>query len=234
MISSVLAKATEVRRRPYPHVVIEDALPADLYDALAEQFPPMDFIVGERDAWSNRALFYKACDIRRHGGVSELWAEFACYHCSGAFYRDVLKVFGREIRKMFGDRDWQGLSVGVRGIDDFDSVDLLTDAQFGVNVPVVGEPSSVRGPHFDSPRKLYNGLLYFRHPDDRSEGGDFLICQHLGGDEWTEVGRVPYRANILVFFINAAAGHGVSPRSSDPHPRRYMSFAGEMQRRVAA
>ena len=36
----------------------------------------------------------------------------------------------------------------------------------------VRTPSTVRGPHLDSPFKLFAALLYFRAPEDDSSGGD--------------------------------------------------------------
>ena len=50
--------------------------------------------------------------------------------------------------------------------------------QVGINTPVTRDgPSAVRGPHYDRLSELFAGLLYFRHPDDTSSGGDLQARQ---------------------------------------------------------
>jgi len=117
--------------------------------------------------------------------------------------------------------------------------DVKLDAQFGINSPVT-ERSSVRIAHVDSKFKLVAGLLYFRHENDDSTGGELELCrydpsgarfdasQHLIGSAFEVARTVPYRHNMLVMWVNSpAALHGVSPRDPTPHPRRYINFLCE-------
>lgn len=223
---SVLARARPelVRPEPFPHLMIEEALPRELYDKLSASYPPIRLFAQDKAYRSNRVMFYRAAQILQGGDVSKLWYDFTAYHTSAAFRDEVLRVLGRYVYAMYPTVEWGLLPTGVRGIDD---ADFCMDAQFGINTPVVGTPTSVRGPHLDNGDKLFNGLLYFRHPDDISDGGDFLLYRKKR-DQWARVARVPYRENTLVFFVNCpAAVHAVSPRTEGPYPRRYMNFAGE-------
>ena len=121
------------------------------------------------------------------------------------------------------------------GID----ADVLVDCQFGINTPV-SSPSRVRGFHLDSPKKLYNALLYMRAEEDDSDGGDLQICRFhdqpqfhkvTAPDDAVEVvDHVRYEANAFAFMVNSpAALHGVTPRMATPHLRRYINFLAELR-----
>lgn len=228
MIQSVLARAdaSMVREKPYPHLVLENALEPELYGALAAEYPPIDLFSQGKPYRSNRVMFVKAASILGGEAVSPLWCSFTAYHTSSAFYADVLRVFGKHVAAMYPELDI--VRTGVRGIHEHEPGKILLDAQFGINTPVVGAPSSVRGVHIDNGDKLFNGLLYFRHPEDGTDGGDFVIYKR-DGFGWKKAGRVPYAANTLVLFINCElAAHAVAERTEGPYPRRYMSFSGEL------
>ena len=70
------------------------------------------------------------------------------------------------------------------------------DCQVGINTPVTRNgPTAVRGPHYDRLTELFAGLLYFRHPDDRSSGGDLQVNGPQCDDDepdWTLVHRVAH------------------------------------------
>lgn len=120
--------------------------------------------------------------------------------------------------------------------------DVTLDTQFVINSPVT-VTSTVRGPHVDKPYKLFAAILYMRHPDDRSTGGDLLLYryrdgnavfdrrQHLDERHVESIARIPYRANSLIMWLNTPdALHGVTPRSVTGMPRRYINFLAECYR----
>jgi hypothetical protein len=223
--------------------MVENALPDDYYQELAASFPSLEFIAGPGSLDSNRAYRKAAPELL------DRTKDFLAYHCSQAFFDEFCDVWGEDIARLhptleenFG-KPLREFSVGVRGSGKAEDPankrhDLVLDCQVSVNSPVL-EESSVRGPHLDSPRKLFNALLYFRHPDDASTGGDLEFYRLKRGrppDKWSAIDPdfvelacvVPYRANTLVMFINSpGALHGVSPRSVTPIARRYVDFLGE-------
>jgi hypothetical protein len=227
-ITSVLNRADPnmVNKMPYPHIVMDNALPSDLYEALSDEYPT-DELFSRGKTVSNRACLYKSSDALKRGVVSETWRSFIAYHTSARFYADFLHTFGAYVAKLYPAVASAKTPVGVRGIDTHKGCDVLMDAPMGINTPVVGVATSVRGPHLDAPNKLYNGLLYFRHPEDSAEGGEFTIYEK-DGSKLIERTRVPYMPNVLVFFVNVPqAVHGVSIRTAGPFSRRYVSFNGE-------
>jgi hypothetical protein len=251
MVHSVLARLRpeHIRRNGAAVAVVEDALPSDYYEALATSFPSVEFIAGPGPLDNNRAYRKAAPEMIGRSETPPIWAEFLAYHSSRAFFDEFCDLWGEDIAGLhpaleenFG-KPLRQFSVGVRGAGKRTDPtnqdhDLVLDCQVSINSPVT-EGSSVRGPHLDSPRKLFNALLYFRHPDDRSTGGDLEFYRLKGGrapDKWSAIDPdlverthvVPYRANTLVMFINSpGALHGVSRRSVTPLPRRYVDFLGE-------
>lgn len=254
MVHSVLARLRpeHIRRNGTAVAIVEDALPSDYYEALVTSFPSPEVIAGPGPLANNRAYRKAAPEMIGRPDTPAVWADFLAYHSSPAFFDEFCELWSGDIARLhptleenFG-KPLRQFSVGVRGSGKSEDArntehDLVLDCQVAINSPVTGA-SSVRGPHLDSPRKLFNALLYFRHPDDRSTGGDLEFYRLKPGclpdqpsaidPDLVELAHVvPYRANILVMFINSPdALHGVSPRSVTPVPRRYVDFLGECYR----
>jgi hypothetical protein len=119
---------------------------------------------------------------------------------------------------------------------------ISLDVNVGVNTPVVGPASSVRGPHVDNPIEVFAAMLYMAPKDTRDEGGDFVVykknqpVRFVGKAEvhpkfcptLSEHARVPYKRNTMVAFINSVhAIHGVTPRLSRDF-RRLVNFIVEL------
>ena len=251
MVHSVLARLRpeHIRRNGATVAIVEDALPSDYYEALATSFPSPELIAGPGPLANNRAYRKAAPEMIGRPDTPAIWADFLAYHSSRAFFDGYCELWGEDIARLhptleenFG-KPLRRFRVGVRGSGKGtdpanQDYDLVLDCQVSINSPVT-EVSSVRGPHLDSPRKLFNALLYFRHPDDHSTGGDLEFYRLKPGclpdqpraidPNLVELAHVvPYRANTLVMFINSPdALHGVSRRSVTPLPRRYVDFLGE-------
>ena len=96
------------------------------------------------------------------------------------------------------------------------------DCQFSINSAVT-EVSSVRGPHLDSPNKLFAGLFYMRQQGDTSTGGELDFYRLKNGrwprpklsriamDHLEHVDRISYSANtprpVLEFAVEHSWGH---------------------------
>jgi hypothetical protein len=227
----VLQKAPEVLWDPWPHVVVHEALPRELYNSLVESRLPWQSIMKASGLpeGPNTRHDVKAALLLRSAGHS-VWKDFVAYHISGQFWRDILATFGEVIR-ISHPRFNTDEPVGCRYLDH---APILLDCQMGINSPCGPEPSRVVGPHIDNPQALFAGMLYMGNEG----GGDLQLYRWKGTriyknegmghripDDAVElVDTVPYEHNTFVGFINSPdAVHGVSHRHSDK-PRLLTNF----------
>ncbi|MCZ7413716.1 hypothetical protein [Streptomyces sp. WMMC897] len=258
-ITSLLANVTkeDIRRDPFPHVVVRDALPRELYDALAKSMPTAEYI-GEKvgkPITSNERYNYMSELILGDATMSRVWKDFVTYHASPAFYAQFLDLFREDLLANLPKTEERtgplcDLRVGRRHRDDFQSHDILLDCTAVINSAVTGKPSSYRGPHVDKPYKLYGGLFYMRLPEDDTPGGDLVLYRYRTeahtfytsaseyGDQRfdidpeyvEEVTTIPYESNTLVMYpINRFALHGVSVRGLTHHQRRFVALVGDLE-----
>jgi hypothetical protein len=250
-VRSVLAGVTreDVAVDPFPHVVVRDAVEDAVCTRLLEELPPLERLTRGAEYKSNQRFDYRASDVLRDSSIGPTWRQMIETHVSQGFLDEALGLFGDDIRRIYpwleGELGALGsLRAGVRRVDTFARADVLLDAQIAVNTPVTGPATSVRRGHLDLPDKLFVALLYLRHPDDDSEGGDLELYRYatdrpvfegqMIGDEQLELVRtVPYERNVLVFFLNCpTALHGVTARSPTVHPRFFMNVVAEVPRRL--
>jgi len=252
MVHSVLGKAQDaIKRHPeIPYIVIEDALPEAYYRELASSFPSDSYLAGSNDFEPYRVHRRCAFDVVGDERVPATWREFFEYHTSQAFFDEICALWREDMgyhhptmERVLG-KPAEALTIGRRfpgkvGNRENENYDLVLDCQFSINRSAE-EENAIRGPHLDSPRKLFNGLLYMRAPDDRSFGGDLEFYRlrrrrypkpkpsRIDEAELEQVDKVEFKANTLVMFLNCALSiHGVTTRSVWPVARRYVNLLGE-------
>jgi hypothetical protein len=246
---SVLGRAGSLTLEtdPFPHLVIDDALDAETYAALAAKFPSVDLVNRRgRRVKNNHLYLLSACDVISNEQIAPEWREFFRYHVSVKFWRDALPLVKSHLltinpglEKLAG-RPLEDFRVVIREKDAEFGEEISLECQFGVNSPVIRK-SSVRSPHLDHPTKLFNALLYCRAPDDDTPGGDLVLYRRTGPLVYSKGSsimptrvvagkRIAYRANRLVLFLNSSwSVHGVTPRPQTPHVRRYINFLCEFR-----
>jgi hypothetical protein len=249
---SVLQRATPsmVVGEPFPHLLVQDALPTELYRRLSDSYPPL-WLVGAKRRENNRRWDYPCRKVRRNLLLPRLWRDFIAYHSSQAFFDEVAAVFRDHILATHPSRfrNAEALSrmrAGRRRVERFGSRDILLDALISGNTPVTAA-SSVRTTHIDAGPKLFSGLFYMRRPEDDSLGGDLEICRfkpdfadsaakaacfdgpYVDNRHVEVVKTVTYAANTVILFINSLESlHGVSVRQPTPHPRLFVNLVGEV------
>jgi len=256
---NVLGRITraDIRSDPYPHVVVEDCLPPDVYGELARTYPDDETILrlsGARDQYVIRQNH--RYDLRAHrilhtpDAVSPAWEDFVRYHVSHEFFGEFLQLLGPEIQTVYPALErrlgcpMQEWTTGIRFDRERDTGLIALDCQIGINTPV-RRRSATRGVHMDNPDELFAMLLYFRRDDDRVPGGDLEICKWKNGVPHRFIGRdidpsdteccgtVPYKANTMVIFINSAVSlHAVTPRHRTALSRRLVNIVGRVHRSV--
>jgi hypothetical protein len=241
--------ASDVRTHPFPLVVVDKALPQDLYDELTRSFPSM-WKMGIFDGKNNHRWNYPHHKAKSNPLIPSIWREFLAYHSSDDFLKDVISVFGKSIVETYpdmfpSDANLKECRGGARTVDSFTDRDVLLEAMISGNTPVK-EESSVRTSHVDAGDKLFSGLLYMRPDKYKAIGGDLTISkfkEEYSGDDvrkyfagqfiddsYLDVVSVEkYAANKLVLFINSPlAVHGVTPRAPTTETRRFINLVGEV------
>lgn len=216
---------------PFPHIVIENALPEHYYLELLQSRPSYDFILSGREPGCNKRVDLSAIQLLQKG-VPLIWDDFIKYHISKEWWNEVYEVFGRHIDLCYPGLRLSGLmsDPGIRGATDSP---FFLDCNVGINTPTNGE-SSVRGPHLDNPVELFAGLLYM----GEGEGGDLVINKIIKPPKFygkleihenciQPIKTVKYKHNMFVMFLNTPLScHSVTNRSSD-EPRWLVNVIGE-------
>ena len=242
---SVLGSSSpdDVRVDPYAYIVCESVFPTELYDRLAETFPSTEFFLKHLpEVKSNQAVRIPASYVIGSEDFSPEWREFFSYHTSDAFWQDIVRVFGDNMRATYPQlesqvgRPMEEWRTKLRGSDG--NAELHTDLLFVINT-AVKTPSSVRPAHVDSRNKIFSGLFYMKQAGDPTPGGDLVIYRFKDGrsgfgghyanlEDLDETDVVGYGANKFIGFINSQDSiHGVTPRPETEWARRYINFVVE-------
>lgn len=219
---------------PFPHVIVENALPQTYYDELVKVWPDPSLIVkDEPDPEIGNTLHQLSANkVITNNDIAKVWRRFFVDHTDLKFFARLNEVFKDAVQPLLAQLPEGDFKVGVRNTGEFH---INLDCQFAVNTPVKLR-SRVRGPHVDSADEILAGMLYMPLPDDNA-GGDLVLYRwltedaHLIGkaevhDELVqEVARVAYKPNTAIFFVNGPdVIHGVDFREPTPKVRRYVNF----------
>ena len=242
---SLLQKKPTVIIEPYPHVVIEDALPWDLYAELENSFPEKQIL--DTQPYDNGICYRMKANVMLDPNFQPLvWRKFTEYHTSAEWFNEVNELFydhmPKVLQKKFTDKD-----LGARGWAD-ENKNIWTDCQTVMHKPITETTS--RTPHIDNPMEMWAGLMYMPYKDDTSVGGEFQLHsvknkvskvdkskgrQIFDDDLGPVVKTVPYKRNTFVMFANNSADtvHSVSKRISPTYYRRSVNIIGEFKRGYA-
>lgn len=248
------ASKSDLKLSPFPHIVINNALPEALAKDLTQAFDVSLFETLKTEhakklgkAINNRRIDVSYAMSKKMTGVPEVWQQFLDYHSSKEFFDAFVDLFGEEIVKVYGDvypsiAHLKQLKTGIFQDDSLEQKDILLNTAMSINTPVI-EPGSVRAIHTDHGDKLYSGLYYLRRPQDDSVGGNLQILKWKDGysmlkkrffyeegvnPKHTEVVQeIPYSNNTFVMFINSLdALHAVTPRQITNFDRTFVNFIG--------
>lgn len=245
---SVIQNITEVTELPYPHAWTEEALPESIYRELEETLP-VDLVKTKGEFFSdgkanNVGTFrYISHAAFIHEMLPNIWREFFEYHTSEEYFRSVISLFERQIEEQYPQYLDLLTNGGVEPRVLENDSDLVTDCQFVIHEPL-DESKTTRTPHLDNPKEIYAGLLYMKHPDDESTGGNFTVHEVLedikeinmeAGREIDNtplklVAEVPYKRNSYAMFLNVLNSvHSVTPRLNAKLDRVSINIIGEFK-----
>ena len=101
----------------FPYLIIDDALPSDLYKKLNDDFPNYKKIIGNEEYKENFAYRYNAFNSLKDNEITKDWKEFIKYHTSYEFLEEFYAIFGKSIKKIYNvdkDRLFNKDNIGVR------------------------------------------------------------------------------------------------------------------------
>jgi hypothetical protein len=239
---TLLAKAdpAAIRTEPFPHLLIDDALPEDHARALLEDTPTPS-PGGARPALR---LPIEARLLMSLPFYPPVWREFAERHTRPDVTRTVRRLFADHWPAHLAEIDLDTPAYAPLNGDGAEEAEILTDARLEVISSNPDAPASHRGPHLDGPERLFSCLWYLRDPSDDGGGGGLTLYRFRGRrppraedafalpDAAVEaVETIPYRFNRLVLFPNRPdALHGAELRAPNPLPRRYVFVTAEARR----
>ena len=225
---------------PFPHLIINNALPDDLYDEL-ENTIPNDLII-DKDANNKRGNIY--ADNMKDNAKFKLWVDFLNYNNSKEFLDEFINIFKTSI-----DLNHPFLLNKINKAQTDSSLkktknNLLLKSDYSYNTPV-RTPSSVRGVHLDHYNKLYIGMYYMRAVNDLTKGGDLIMYKWKKNlnlyekkkilytekfkylDTHTEeFKRINYERNSLFLGLNTIDSlHGVTTREKTDNIRQFCFFS---------
>ncbi len=197
---NLLANATprDINKFPFPHLVIENALPLDLYQELESTHPLSSNSLNQKNILKGDDIINKyIVDDRLHTtrfypriGVkenllSQVWIDFINFHTSDFFFRYVVNhLFGRDIHTTYpGLLEYvDNNKVTLRKVIPSEQIErvsrnknLVTHSVFVNNRPRNYQGFTSRTPHIDDPRQIYSILFYMRSKMDQSSGGGLEI-----------------------------------------------------------
>ena len=89
---NVLQKGGVVVADPYPHIIIEDALPDDVYDALESAWPT-DTVLATEPFDGGICYRYKADKLLQEAYKPQIWRDFCEYHTSAEYVNQCFRLF---------------------------------------------------------------------------------------------------------------------------------------------
>mgnify|MGYP001372752614 CR=1 FL=1 len=235
------AKSSMVVLKPFPHIIIQDAIPQNFADQLTTKFPKNLYDL----SYDNKRIDINSYKAIHSNHISPEWRDFVAYHSSKDFFAEFIDIFNvalQDYRDVDFD-DLKNLQVGRREEHSFSSKDFLLDAQISLNTPALTK-NSVRQAHVDNENKLFSGLFYLRQPDDHSTGGNLQLCswpinysekqklknyrEGVHAKHYEIFKEVEYQNNIAILFLNSLdALHCVTPRDPTSNIRTFMNLVCE-------
>jgi len=243
---------------PYPYIIIENCLDEDIYNHLENTYPNDNLIFNEdiqKHSKIQKNIRYQinASNTLKNNNIDNIWKFFVKYHTSNEFFKQLESIFNTEL--LYNTKNkFKKINKNSIGIRNIDSKDILMDCQIGIN-SISNVKNCVIKPHIDNQKKIYSGLLYMKHKDDISNGGDLNLYnikyKYSNIDEFTKIiknnninnltnnhewdlnqlkliNTVKYKKNTFIIFLNQLNSiHSVSDREPNIYSRRLINIISE-------
>jgi hypothetical protein len=247
------ASSAVVETDPFPHLIIDEALPPAAYQALVEHMPSDDYLCASQSRGPNRYHRRSSREILKASDalVHPVWKRFVRQHLAADFFESACHAFNghlletdRRLMERAGRRlsEMKPLQRGQRSL--FRKSRTWLECQISLVTPTERYASPL-GPHLDRENTVWAGLYYLgNHPSEI--GGDLLFYRfkHPARREYWRDRMIPpslveivkvveARENRLVMFLHGPdAVHGVSPREPNRASRKAVNLVCEFPFKV--
>lgn len=161
-------KESDFYMDPYPHIHIDQVLPWEVYNKLADEYPEK-ILKGNTTQFSDFRYYQHEFSEEY---VTPLWKEFVDYHSSKEFKDKLIEIFKPGIKKYYpGLYEKYSVSQVCQRHEVVPGA-LKLEVQFVMNAI---DAKSIRTPHLDAGRELFASLFYMKKPEDNSNGGDLIV-----------------------------------------------------------
>lgn len=237
----------EVIPEPFPHVIIDNALPEEAFAELRRTMPADDYLAGPRLKGPNRYHRRSAAELLddEAADLSDPWRTFLQQHLGRSFYQTCLSVFSGYLQRAnetFRAVVGQGLDElepAMRGGGDARDAEAWLECQISHVTPADATGSPL-GPHVDREVALWAGLFYLRGVGNE-QGADLVFYRFRDPrkrEYWKDrmippslvepIKTIEARENRLVLFLHGPdAVHGVTPRRPGQTPRQSVNLVCE-------
>lgn len=222
----------DVHAEPFPYLVRQQIVDPSLFAQLDAEFPDVMAYAHSSNKVNRHSILFDTPEAGQIFARSSVWREFKDQLLSQRFLSEVLALFHDELKRVYPQ-----MAGNPRLVHDTDKEWLRSlyrmtrkfreSVYIQANFNMSGDGYAI-GPHYDNPKKLAAGLMYFREQDDtRSEGGDFLVLRKKNPDsprvfdrmkdtvedpELEIAARLPYGSNTFCFMFN---GHNSLHAATD-------------------
>ena len=131
-------KPSDIRKDPYPHILLEEAFSPEIYKNLSISYPEKEISqINSNVKGSNQRIQISTKDIESKSSLlNNVWSNCCKNHTSEEFYEDFLRLFSSFFVKYYGKENSEFLmnynSLGKRGeIEN----EINLDFQPGINTP---------------------------------------------------------------------------------------------------
>lgn len=237
----------EIFSDPFPHVVIDDALPEAIYTELCRTMPPDHYLAGPKHKGPNRYHRRSAAALLTDDDaeLSATWKRFLEHQLSRSFYQSCLSVFSDFLEYAENvTRRATGIGLGdiqpaMRYFDNETDAQAWMECQISHVTPAEKSGSPLL-PHVDREVALWAGLYYLRGVGP-AQGGDLVLYRFREGrnrEYWKDqmippslvepVKTIEALENRLVMLLHGPdAIHGVTPRRPGSSARQAVNLVCE-------
>ena len=210
---------------PFEHVVVNDLLPADVYELVAEARPPEPFF-DPRDPAKQDLRMPISVGPRL---MTEVWRFVDEVLAMQMIRPAALAKFDEPLRRYIHEVFGEGMQQQVRALPPSTSSGRLA----------LRKPGYFLGPHRDPKRSMLTCLIYLATPGEGEEYGTQLFrvrndteanykqtyFPEQAGATCELVKTVPFKANSALIFLNSRGAHGAQiPKDAAPIDRYTYQF----------